>query len=97
MFSGWCSWLFEKPENSYSQCRSGKRGESSYFPSYKAFLKIKKRSGTSPPALFSARFIKKNMCVVIVCFPGCDIINFEINQDKNLNVLRSKRAFKILR
>ena len=48
------------------------------------------------------------MCIEIVCFPGCDVINFEINlislmyrfstklksQDKNVNILRTKRAFK---
>ena len=46
-----------------------------------------------------------NMYIVIVCFPCCNSINFEINlikplcigtknQDKNLNILR-KRAFKM--
>ena len=46
-----------------------------------------------------------NMCIVIGCYPGCNVINFEINptfliklffqsQDKNLNILRTKRAFK---
>ena len=44
------------------------------------------------------------MCIAIVCFPGCDVMNFEINliflikpfsalpksQDKNLNILRKK-------
>ena len=49
-----------------------------------------------------------NMCPVIVCCPGCDVINFEIilffpfkyfslqwpnSQDKNLNILKTKRAF----
>ena len=48
------------------------------------------------------------MCIVIICKPGCDVINFEINlsnqevfstqpksQDKNVNILRTKRAFKV--
>ena len=33
--------------------------------SYKAFLKNKKGSGTSLPTSFSARFLKKNISVVI--------------------------------
>ena len=47
------------------------------------------------------------MCIAMGCFPGCDVINFELNltflikpfptcpkiQDKNLNILRTKRAF----
>ena len=50
-----------------------------------------------------------NMCIAIVCFPGCDVINIKINlifliklfftwpksQDKNLNIFRMKRAFKM--
>ena len=50
------------------------------------------------------------MCIVIVCLPDCDVINFEINliflielfhytsksQYKNLNILRTKRAIKEL-
>ena len=51
-----------------------------------------------------------NTCIVIVCWSGCDVINFEINliflikpyssiwtksQDKNLNVLRTQRAFNM--
>ena len=53
--------------------------------------------------------IMGNMCIVIVCYPGCDIMDFEINlifqiavlstwpksHDKNLNNLRTKRAFKV--
>ena len=53
--------------------------------------------------------ILSNMCIAIVCIPGCDIINFEINlifltkpfstwpksQDINLNILRTKRDFKM--
>ena len=55
------------------------------------------------PLLFE---ISGVMCIVIVCFPDCDAINFEISlfflhklfpawlksQDKNLNILRTKRA-----
>ena len=50
-----------------------------------------------------------NICIAIVCFTGCNAINFEINfifqsspfstgpksQDKNLNVLITKRDFKV--
>ena len=53
--------------------------------------------------------ILDNMCIAIACQPGCDVINFEINlvfltklfyymtkcKDKNLNILRTKRAFKV--
>ena len=49
------------------------------------------------------------MCIAIVCLPGCDVINFEINliflikqffymtkkSRKNLNILRKKRASKV--
>ena len=51
------------------------------------------------------------MCIAIVCKPGCDVMNFEVNlkgarrkavfptlpksRDKNLNNLRTKRAFKM--
>ena len=35
------------------------------FTSYKAFLKNKKKSGTSPPASFSAWFFRKIICLVI--------------------------------
>ena len=42
------------------------------------------------------------MCIAIVCYPACDVKNFEINlifliktfQDKNLNTLKTKRDFK---
>ena len=51
------------------------------------------------------------MCIAIACQPGCDVINFEINlvfltklfyymtkcKDKNLNILRTKRAFIIFK
>ena len=47
------------------------------------------------------------MCIVIVCFPVCDVINFKINlsflikpfvtrpkkPEQNLKILRIKRAF----
>ena len=51
-----------------------------------------------------------NMCIVIACFPGCDVISFEINlifliklffnmtkksRQKNWNILRIKRAFRV--
>ena len=51
-----------------------------------------------------------NMCIAIVCYPGCEIINFEINlifliklffstwpksQHINLNIFRTRRASKI--
>ena len=50
-----------------------------------------------------------NLCTVIICFPVCDIINFETNlrfliklffymikkEDKNLDILRMKEAFKM--
>ena len=50
-----------------------------------------------------------NMCIAIVCFPGYGVVNFEINltfqssrfstgpksYDKNLNILRTKKAFKV--
>ena len=42
------------------------------------------------------------MSIPVVCFPGSDVINFEINlstwpesQDKIINILRTKRAFKV--
>ena len=49
-----------------------------------------------------------NMCITIACFPGCDIINFEMkffflikllftwpkNQDKKLDILRTQRGSK---
>ena len=50
------------------------------------------------------------MCIVIVCYPGCDVINFEVNlifliklffstwpksQHKNLNIMRTKKTIKM--
>ena len=49
------------------------------------------------------------MCIAIICFPGCDDLDFEINliflinpfstwlrcQDKNLDILRTKKIFKV--
>ena len=62
------------------------------FTSYKAYLKNKKRPGTSLPASVSVAYsihwpnfivwfsliceILDNICIVIVCEPGCDVINF---------------------
>ena len=50
-----------------------------------------------------------NMCITIVCWPGCDVIKFEIDliflmklfyyitkkSRKNLNTLRTKSAFEV--
>ena len=73
------------------------------FTSFKAFLKNKKRSGTSLPVtlyyfwrkifsfLYSCTWpnfvvwlpllheILGDICIAIVCYPGCDVMNFEIN------------------
>ena len=40
------------------------------------------------------------MYIEVICFPEDDVINFELNldqktQDKILNILRTKRAFKV--
>ena len=50
------------------------------------------------------------MVIAIVCYPGCDVMNFEVSlifvikqffftwlksHDKNFNILRRKRAFKM--
>ena len=43
------------------------------------------------PLLFK---VLGNMCVAIVCFPGCDVINFEINLIFLIKLLRQK--FKYL-
>ena len=48
--------------------------------------KNKKRSGTSLPALFSTSFLKKNISREEKYF---------ISRDKSLNILRTKRAFKV--
>ena len=60
--------------------------------------------------LFLLCEILGNMWIVIVCKPRCDVINYEINlifliqpffptwpkiRDKNLNIFRTKRAFKM--
>ena len=49
--------------------------------------------------------IKSHICIVIICFPGYDVINFVINasflstwpkmQDKDLHILKTKRASKM--
>ena len=58
------------------------------------------------PLLFE---ILDNMCIAVVCYPGCDAMDFEINfifliepfylPDQkvmtNLNISRTKRAFKV--
>ena len=50
-----------------------------------------------------------NICIAIVCFPGCDVINFEISliflikpffymtkySRQNLNILKTKKAFQV--
>ena len=50
-----------------------------------------------------------NMYITTVCYPGCNVIKFEINliflinpfwymtkyEDKNLNILRTERAFEV--
>ena len=41
-----------------------------------------------------------NLCIAIVCFPGCDVnlnrfSTWPRSQDKYLNILRTKRAFKV--
>ena len=55
------------------------------------------------------REILENICMIIVSYPGCDVINFEINfiflikpffstwpksQDKNLNILKRKELLR---
>ena len=38
------------------------------------------------------------VCIASVRFPACNVVSFEINfvfQDKKLNILRTKRAFKV--
>ena len=44
--------------------------------------------------------ILSNMCIAIVCKRVCDVMNFEVNlifhrRDKNRNILRTKRVFKM--
>ena len=50
-------------EKSYAKC--GADCKPFAFPLYQAFLKNKKRSGTSLPVSFSASFLKKNISLVI--------------------------------
>ena len=58
--------------------------------------------------LLLLREILGNMCIIIICLPSWDFINFEINfynravlstwpksKDKDLNMLGTKRAFKM--
>ena len=63
----------------------------------------------SLPDFFLRLEIFDNMCIAIVCFPGCEVINFEINftfliksfywmtkkSRQNLNILRAKRPCKV--
>ena len=49
------------------------------FTSYQAFSKNKKRCGTSLLALPLLCEVLGNMCIAIVCKPGCDDMNFEVN------------------
>ena len=52
------------------------------------------------------REILVNMCIAIVCWPGCDVMRFAVNfiflvklfflyDQKVLNILRTKKAFKM--
>ena len=66
---------------------------------------------TDPFSLFGCIYLTLgNICIVIICFLVYDIINFEINlsflitsfsyitkktQGKYLNIIRTKRAFKV--
>ena len=59
--------------------------------------------------ILKALEILVNRCIAIVCLPGCDVIDFETNlvflikpfsyttkkKDKNLNILRSEKVFKV--
>ena len=47
--------------------------------------------------MFKMFEIKGNMCIAIVCFLGCDIINFEINLIFLIKpfLYMTKRAFKM--
>ena len=49
-----------------------------------------------------------NICIAIVFYPGCDVLDFDLSnqtifstkpksEDKNLNILTNKRAFKVKR
>ena len=54
-------------------------------------------------------FSPPHICIAVVCFPGSHVVNFEINltflmklflyvtknQDKNLNILKTKKTFKV--
>ena len=52
--------------------------------------------------LYFLRNIFGNICIAIVCFPGCDVINFLMKTffymvkktRENSNIFRTKRAFK---
>ena len=40
------------------------------------------------------QLIEYNVCIVIVCFQGCDIINFEINLFSNQHVFLHDQKVK---
>ena len=100
------------------------RLQTTCFYSYKAFLKNKKKSGTSLPALFSAWFWRKILLLLysipwpnfivwlsllraILCICTLQLFVIQVltsqavfstwpkNQDKNLNILRTKSALKM--
>ena len=49
--------------------------------------------------MLNSDILEKGLCIAVVCFPGCHVMNFGIkwpkSQDKNLNILKTKRAFKV--
>ena len=61
------------------------------------------------PNAFTSRDVRQYMCCNFICLPVCDVMNFEItlafwsdrfsiwakNQDKNSNILRTKRDFNM--
>ena len=89
-----------------------KKGLSTVYPSYfvydcsrKLFLML--HSINWPHVIFWLHLLLEilhSMCNAIVCFPGCDVVNFENNliflikeipksQNKNVNILRMKSDF----
>ena len=53
------------------------------------------------PLLLAGYEMRDNLCIAIVCFPGCDVINFEINFTFLINPLsfltkKSSQKFKHL-
>ena len=49
--------------------------------------------------MLNSDILENGLCIAVVCFPGCHVMNFGIkwpkSQDKNLNILKTKRAFKV--